>query len=485
MTRRMKDVLAQQVLSSLVGRAEEMATLLRCLEGESPFVLQIHGIGGVGKSALVHAFAARAQEQGAIAVVLDTPLIEPTERGFLQELGHAIGKDSPTIDEAVDALEAMGPRVFLVLETYEVFRLMDTWLRQTFVPALTDNVRVLLVGREPPTPGWLTAPEWRGLFGSIALGPLDNQEAVKLLLGEGVSEKDSKRINRFAQGHPLTLKLAASAALERPGLDLQDVAEHKVIEELSRLFMVDVADSTTREALEAASVVRRMTKSLLGAMLPGTSTLETYDKLSALAFVDTVRDGLRVHDAVHEAIAASLRTADPSRHIDYKQSAWQQLRREVRKASARELWRYTADMLYLIENPVVREAFFPSGSQQYAVEPARGNDEVAIQELVEIHEGPNAAALLRHWWDRHPQTFHAVRGEGESIAGFYCCFDPNTVDPVDLQEDPILKLWWSHVGENPVPESQTVLFLRRWISREHGEAPSPVQAACWLDVKRS
>src|SRR5262249_16712062 len=30
-----------------------------------------------------------------------------------------------------------------------------------------------------------------------------------------------------------------------------------------------------------------------------------------------------------------------------------------------------------------------------------------------------------------------------------------------------------------------VLFLRRWLSREHGEAPSPVQAACWLDVKRA
>jgi len=26
-----------------------------------------------------------------------------------------------------------------------------------------------------------------------------------------------------------------------------------------------------------------------------------------------------------------------------------------------DLWRYTADMLYLIANPVVREAFFPSG----------------------------------------------------------------------------------------------------------------------------
>ncbi len=485
MPRRMKDVLARQALEGLIGRAEEMTTLLRCLDEESPFVVQIHGIGGVGKSALLKAFAARAQELGALVIVLDSPLMEPTERGFLHELGHAIGIDTPSLDEVVDRLEGLGPRVFLVLETYELFRLMDTWLRQRFVPALTDNVRLILVGREPPTPGWLTAPEWQGLFNSLPLGPLGHNDAVALLQGAGVSEKNSDRINRFAQGHPLTLKLAASAALERPSLDLQDLAEHKVIQELSRLFLVDVADSTTREALEAASVVRRMTKSLLAAMLPESPAQETYDKLSALAFVDAMRDGLRVHDAVHEAIAASLRAADPSRYLEYRRSAWTQLRKEVRKASARELWRYTADMLYLIENPVVREAFFPSGSQRFAVEPARNEDQAAIHELTVQHECPDAARFLGHWWDRHPDTFHVVRGEDGSTVGYYCCFDPNTVDPADLQEDPILTLWWDHVRENPVPGGQTVLFLRRWLSREHGEAPSPVQAACWLDVKRA
>ena len=33
-------------------------------------------------------------------------------------------------------------------------------------------------------------------------------------------------------------------------------------------------------------------------------------------------------------------------------------------------------------------------------------------------------------------------------------------------------------------EGKTALFLRRWLSREHGESPSPVQAAAWLDIKR-
>ena len=485
MSRRMKDFLAKRALENFVGRTEEMVALLKCLEDESPLVMHIHGIGGVGKSALMQAFSAQAKERGAIVVILDCRLIEPTERGFLHELGNAIGEDTPTIEDAVSGLEILGPRVFLVLETYEVFRLMDTWLRQVFVPTLPENVRVILAGREPPTPVWLTAPEWQGLFGSMALGPLNDQEAQELLLRAGAREKDTQRINRFARGHPLTLKLAASAALERPSLDLQEVAEQKVIRELSRLFLVDVGDSATREALEAASVARRITQSLLGAMLPDSSTQETYDKLSALAFVESTHDGLRVHDAVHEAIAASLRAADPSRYLEYRRAAWRQLRSEVRKAGTTELWRYTADMLYLIENPVVREAFFPSGSQQLAVEPARNEDNTAIHEIAEKNEGPDAAEFLRLWWNRQPQTFHVVRGEDGSIVGFYCCFDPNTVDPANLQEDPIMRLWWRHVRNNRVPENQMVLFLRRWLSRDHGEAPSPVQAACWLDIKRT
>jgi hypothetical protein len=485
MPRRMKDLLAQRALENFIGRTKEMESLLKCLEDEYPLVVHIHGIGGVGKSALVQAFSMRAQEQGATTVILDSPLIEPTERGFLQELGNALGGVAPTLDDVVTRLESLGSRMFLVIETYELFRLMDTWLRQVFVPNLPENVRVILVGREPPTPSWLTAPEWQGLFSSIILGSLNKQEALELLVRAGVSETNSQRINRFAKGHPLTLKLAASAALERPSLDLEDMAEHKIIQELSRLFLVDVADSATREALEAASVARRITQSLLAAMLPDAPNQEIYDKLSALAFVDSMRDGLRVHDAVHEAIAASLRASDPSRYLEYRRSAWKQLRKEVKKIGGRELWRYTADMLYLIENPVVREAFFPSGSQQLAVEPARSENQTAIYEITEQHESQDAARFLKLWWEKYPQTFHVVRGEEGAIVGYYCCFDPNTVASEDFQEDPILQLWWQHLNENPAPENQSVLFLRRWLSREHGEAPSPVQAACWLDIKRT
>lgn len=191
MPSRMKDLLTQRALENFVGRTSEMATLLQCLEDECPLVVHIHGIGGVGKSALVRAFSAHAQEQGATVAILDSPLIEPTERGFLQELGNALGGIAPTMEDVVNRMESQGSRMFLVIETYELFRLMDTWLRQVFVPSLPENVRVILVGREPPTPGWLTSPEWQGLFSSITLGPLPCATA-SMRLG-GIQDSGSDR----------------------------------------------------------------------------------------------------------------------------------------------------------------------------------------------------------------------------------------------------------------------------------------------------
>ena len=49
----------------------------------------------------------------------------------------------------------------------------------------------------------------------------------------------------------------------------------------------------------------------------------------------------------------------------------------------------------LLENPAVREAFFPSGSQSFAVEPARDGDETAVLSITEKHDG--ASAARRPW----------------------------------------------------------------------------------------
>src|SRR5262249_26505371 len=125
------------------------------------------------------------------------------------------------------------------------------------------------------------------------------------------------------------------------------------------------------------------------------------------------------------------------------------------------------------------------GAQPFVVGSARAEDGAAITEISRRHEPPSAASRLAEWWQSNPQIFRAVREQSGAVTGFYCVFDPATVGPDDLETDPISRQWRQHLCGNPVPRNQRVLFIRRWLSREHGEAPSPVQAACWLDIKRS
>ena len=484
MTQRVGDLLKRRAIESFVGRRDEKNALLRTLEEQGPLVLFIHGIAGIGKSSLLQSFSEEARAHGATVVRLDCRSTEPTERGFVCELSGAIGGDAGTATEVAERLGHLGQRVILALDTYELFRLMDTWLRRVFIPTLPDNVRVVLSGREAPVSAWLTAPEWEGLFRSISLGPLEDEDALELLSYAGIKGEHARRINRLVHGHPLALRLVSSALTERVAAGLEQAAVQRVVEELTRLYLSDVHDPLTRKALEAASVVRCATQSLLKAMLPDMAPQDAFERLQALPFVKSGRDGLMVHDAVRDAIAASLKASDPNAYRDYRRAAWRQLRTEVRSAGMAELWRYTADMLYILENPIVREGFFPSGVHEYAVEPARPEDGAAIQAIIDRQEGTEAARLLKTWWTRAPETFVAARDSAGNVVGFSSMFDPSSVNQAFLQDDPILRTFCDHLRRNPVPNNQRVLFSRRWLGIEDGEMVAPVTASCFLDCKR-
>ena len=485
MTQRMEDLLAQRATEGFVGRAAELNALHCILERDQPVVVHVHGIGGIGKSSLLEAFAEVARASNAVVVRLDCRSIEPTERGFLHVLDAAIGGEAATLEEAAERLGSLGKCVVLALDTYEVFRLMDTWLRRVFIPALPDRVRVVLCGREPPVAAWVVDPGWQDFFHSIRLESLSEYEAFDLLALVGVEAEAAHRLNRFAHGHPLALKLAAAALAGRPDLNLEEAVSQGVVEELIRVYLDDVRDPLTRDALDAASVVRRTTRSLLGAMLPAAAPQDAYERLQALPFVESGSDGLIVHDVVREVISTALRAADPTRYRALRHAAWDQLRSELATAGRAELWRYTADTLYLIENPVVREAFFPSDHQPLAVEPARSEDVSAICTIATECDGAEAAALVGRWWQCVPQAFYAIRTRHRSVTGFYFSFDPAEVPRAALKEDPVAQCMWQHLQEDPLPKKQRALIFRQWISEDQGEAPSPVQAAAWLDVKRT
>lgn len=472
--------------SQFVGREGELGSLLTVLEEDGPVLVYVHGIAGVGKSALVSAFADQARSAGATIVLLDCRSIEPTDRGFIHSLASAVGSRASTLGAVSERIGRLGQRVVLVLDTYEVFRFLDTWLRENFLPSLGANVRLVLAGREPPVTDWLASARWHALVRSIALEPLGDAAAMELLSRNGVNEGDALRINRFVHGHPLALRLAAATLSERPDRSLDSEAIPMVVASLARLYLAGISDPATRAALNAAASVRRVTRSLLRAMLPDVAADDAFECLQALPFVLTGSDGLIVHDAVRDAIAGHLRATDPATYRELRRRAWKQLRDEVSTAGIDELWRYTADVLYILENPLIREAFFPSGGPQYTVEVARdADDRAAIERLSAMHETPEAAAAASLWLKQRPESFHVARDRDRVVRGFYAMFSPNAADAALVQKDPIASGWHRHIDANPMPYDQRPVFVRYLLTEQGGEMPSPEQAACWLDIKRT
>jgi hypothetical protein len=462
-----------RIRNDLRGRDQELAVLQKHVcAGE---IVHVHGLPGIGKSALLDALVRRLDAGSVHVFTLDCRVVEPTERGFLRAVGGF--RD---VEGFVEHLGALGGRAVIALDHYEVFRLLDTWLRRNLVPALPPDVGLAFACRERPVASWFGVAG----FHEVSLGQLQEAEACALLEERGVPAVDAPRLNRIARGHPLALLLASAGVAENPQLGLVDAAMSRVVAELTRLYFEDVDDPLTRRAIEAASVVRRTTATVMDAMLDGAGEAGLRSLLG-LPLVATSRDGLVVHEAVREAVAVSLRSTDPVRYRDYRRAAWRCLREEMRAAAPVELWRYTADILYLLDNPVVREAFFPTDAQPIAVEPATARDGPVIGDIADRHDGPESARLLRRWWAVAPSTFSVSRDcVGAPTAFFVLLGDAEIRRPL-VGDDLVVRSWARHLQEHPVRRGEVALGLRRWLDIELGEAPGATQAACWLDVKRT
>ena len=414
-------------------RELELARLETCLTDSGPLVAWIHGPDGRGKSSLLQAFCERAEAVGAATLRIDCRTVEPTPAGLLEALGELLGQAVADVETASSGIAARAGRVVLAFDNYEVFRLADSWMRREFIPALNAGTRVVLASNEAPGAGWISAPQWQRYLVEVPLTPV------------------------------------------------ADVVPERHVEAL-----LDAIEQTDLlQSIDAISVVRRITKPMLAALCPQSPPDVLFERLSRLDFVETRRDGLALLDIVRNVVASRLQAADPERYRDYQRAAWKVLREQLLHAPRADLWRFTADVIYLIENPVIREAFFPSESARFSVEPATPLDREEIMTTSARHEPRESLDAIALWWKHLPTSFHVVRDRTGTMAGFYCLARPDELVNEWMRFDPVARNWQAHLLARGASAAVPSLFLRRWLSDADGEAPCPVQAAAWVDIKRT
>jgi len=450
---------------SLKGRERELSCLQRILDANGPRVAFVYGVAGIGKTALLNAFAAEVRGAGAEVWRIDCAAIDPTESRFRAALDAAGWQP--------------GSAGVVLVDTYEMFRIADPWLRHELVPSLSSDVRFVIAGRDAPMLEWSTE---RGRVGGLEILPLvglTDEAAYDFLVEANVAEDHADTIVRIARGHPLALRLGAEADVAHVQID--DVGP-RVVAALATAFRAGL-DDEGRRLLDAASVPRRVTRGVLEAMACQDAD-DALERLGALSFVDETSEGLRLHDAVQAAVSARLRALEPERFRELRSAAWRHLQNETRRAGAGDLHRSTADLLFLIDNPFVREAMFPATTHAFSVERSREEDAEALRALWHEFDTPEGASVLDAWLRLRPDAVRSVRDRTGAVVGCSVVAEWRDIPPSLERADPVVAAWSRHAARHPLPPGQRTLTHRRWLAAGTGESPSGVQAAALLDVKR-
>ena len=256
-----------------------------------------------------------------------------------------------------------------------------------------------------------------------------------------------------------------------------------IVAELTEQYLARL-DPLTRQALDAASVIRRPTLSLMAAMLPDAAAQDAFERLRSLPFVEMSSDGLVLHDTVREVVASYLRASDPDRSRRYRIAAWRLLRDEVTRATSHEIWRYTADLLYILESPAVREGFFPTSEHRYFVEPARPEDWPAIRAIVAACEPPESVAIYEEWWRQVPDAFWTARDGAGRVAGMTAITQITNIPRALFDVDRLARIWRDDVRRSPVPRGQRILCIRGYMAPADEPDHALIIAALILNSKR-
>src|SRR4029450_46061 len=202
--RRLADTLDAASRRGFIGRSAELATFEELLERPEPVsVLWLSGLGGVGKTALMKAWAGRARQAGWRTARIDGRAVAQSPQAFTDAVTSAGATDGS--DSAVDGADASGLAIFI--DTYERLESLAGWPREHYLASLSAQTLIIIASRQLPSMEWRTDPGWAAVLQVLPLRNFRPEESRAYLTSRGVPEALQAEALGFTHGNPLALSL--------------------------------------------------------------------------------------------------------------------------------------------------------------------------------------------------------------------------------------------------------------------------------------
>ena len=250
-------------------------------------------------------------------------------------------------------------------------------------------------------------------------------------------------------------------------------------------MFLDELPASMRTAVQDVSLLRRVTLPTLTALcadtMPHVAVEYVWHSLRELAFVSVSPVGLELDRVVQDVIAASVELREPGRARRIRQIAGAAAFDEAARSPG---WESTADLLHLVQNPVIRDAFSPPPGQQYVIDAARSPDRDAVDAIVVSTDGDSSASWLDAWWQPHQRAFRALRASDGSVRGVAIVAPFDLLAPEIADRDPVVARIGVDLQRRPLRADERALVVRRVLTTTAGELPSSEYSALIVDLKR-
>lgn len=483
-----------------VGRERERKRFAEVLSGETaPGVFWLYGPGGVGKSTLLREWAECARELKLPVFLLDGRNIEPSPEAFLLALSAATSvpvSDGATRDSIFEALqqyfEAKTRRIVVLVDTVEFLAPLEAWWREEFLPALPDNVFLILAGRNAPDAAWNSDPGWRELVHVQALRNLGEAEATDYLNRRRVPAAQHNSILQFTHGHPLALSLVADVFAQRKANGADEISltftpedAPEVVRTLLNQLVEGEPSAERRAALEACALVRLTTEDLLSVLL-GEDAHRAFVWLRSLSFIETARQGLFPHDMAREVLSADLRWRNPGQHRLIHDRARTFYSARFQESGPQEQQNILMDYIFLHRhNPMVRPFLDWRENNSLVAGPLRAEEQAEIISIVKKHEGKQSALWAQHWLGAQPQNVTVMRDSQGRLAAFMMQVSLPQTSADDRKRDPAVKAAWNYLESHaPLRSGEEATILRFWMARDSYQDISPAQSLIFVNAVR-
>jgi hypothetical protein len=419
----------------IIGRDAELGHLLALARSGETAVAFLHGMGGVGKSSLLRAFADHMAAHGRPVVAVDFGVTEPS---------------LPAFEAAARAAsEAVTPMV-LTLDSFERFDRRSDWLRDRFLPGLPGGTLVLLSGRNPPDLGWHLDTAWSSAFHPIELRELDPTTAEALLSARHVPRADRTRILSFAAGNPLALHLCASLARSTGPEAIAWAPDPDVVATLLNRLIGAVPGPAHRRALEVCAHAWITTEELLRAVIEADAG-ELFEWLRRQPYTESTPLGLRLHDPIRTLLDDDLRWRDEESYRRIHDRLLEHLLDRVLTTTGDAV----TPALQALHHALWNSEMDLDG-ELYA-SPATPADHDTIRRMARDTDGP----LVDYWLTRQPESFELYRrsADDEPIS-YRADLHFTERDDDDARADPVLAEVWRQVDAAPLRPGEVIRVVR-------------------------